>query len=467
VRPGVPRSPTGAGHAQLTTVPAVTTRTFWRGLIAAAAVGLAVRLAYILVVRHDVAPGGDAFFYHLGARLLVEGHGFIEPTPFINGIVEQSASHPPLYLLYLAIPSSVGLDGPVLHMVWSSFVGVGTVVVVGLTGREVAGPRAGLIAAGIAAVYPNLWVFDGFILSETMSMFTAILAVFLAYRFLRTPTPWRVAVLGFACGVASLARAELVLLVPLLLLPCLLITRAVDGRRKLKWLAAGGLAALIPIAPWVTFNMTRFDRPVFLSTGLEPTMLGANCDATYYGNLIGYFTPQCTESVRYKPGDDQSERNAESARIVREYVWDHKARAPVVVLARWGRVTGLFRPGQQLKIDQGIEGREGWVALAALWSFYAVAALAITGAVILRRRRVKVFPLLVPPAIVLFAVALALGSNRYRASAEPALVVLAAVAIGAGLDAVQRRRSRDTATRAEQSTAETVAVGAATTGDGG
>jgi 4-amino-4-deoxy-L-arabinose transferase-like glycosyltransferase len=445
----------------------VTTRTFWRGLIAAAAAGLAVRLAYILIVRHDVAPGGDAFFYHLGARLLVEGHGFIEPTPFINGIVEQSASHPPLYLLYLAIPSAVGLDGPVSHMVWSSFVGVGTVVLVGLTGREVAGPRAGLIAAGLAAVCPNLWVFDGFLLSETMAMFTAILAVFLAYRFLRTPTPWRAAVLGFACGLASLARAELVLLIPLLLLPCVLITRVVDVRRKLKWLAVAGLAALIPIAPWITFNMTRFDRPVFLSTGLEPTMLGANCDATYYGELIGYFTPRCTESVVYEPGADQSERNAVSARIVREYVWDHKARVPVVVLARWGRITGLYSPRQQLKIDENIEGREGWVALAALSSFYAVAALAITGAVILRRRRVKVFPLLVPPAIVLSAVALALGSNRYRASAEPALVVLAAVAINAGLDAVQRRRSRGTVTQDEVSPPETVPVGAGTGGDGG
>lgn len=443
----------------------MTTRNFRRGLIAAAVLALAVRVAYILIVRHDVPPGGDSFFYHLGSRLLVEGHGFIEPTPFINGIVEQSASHPPLYLFYLAIPSSVGLDGPVSHMLWSSLVGVGTVVVVGLTGREVAGPRAGLIAAGLAAVYPNLWVFDGFVLSETMAMFTAILSVFLAYRYLRTPTPWRAAALGLACGVAALARAELILLLPLLVLPCILLTRTIEFRKKVKWLVAAGLAALIPIGPWITFNMTRFDRPVFLSTGLEPTMLGANCDETYYGNLTGYFTPQCTESVfgKTKKGDDQSVRNAVSAKVVREYIWDHKERAPVVVLVRWGRITGLYRPAQQLQLDEDIEGRENWVALAALLSFYAAAALAVTGGVMLRlrRRRVKVFPLIVPPVIVLFAVALALGSDRYRASAEPALVVLAAVAINAGLSALQRRRSRAPVTEGDADATETVAVGAA------
>jgi 4-amino-4-deoxy-L-arabinose transferase-like glycosyltransferase len=446
----------------------VTTRTFRRGLIAAALAGLAVRLAYILVVRHDVAPGGDAFFYHLGARLLVEGEGFIEPSPFINGIVEQSASHPPLYLLYLAIPSAVGLEGPLSHMLWSSLIGVGSVLIVGLTGREVAGPRAGLVAAGVAAVYPNLWVFDGFILSETMAIFTSILSVFLAYRYLRSPTLWRAAWLGLACGVAALARAELVLLLPLLLLPCVLVTRTIDIRRKLQWLVAAGLAALIPIGPWVGYNLTRFDRPVFLSTGLEPTMLGANCDATYYGDLMAYFTPACTEPAvgKTKRGDDQSERNAVSARIVRDYVSDNKTRAPVVVLARWGRITGLFRPAQQVRLDRDVEGREGWVAVAALLSLYAVGALAIAGAVILRRRRVKVFPLLVPPAIVLFAVALALGSNRYRASAEPALVVLAAVAIDAALGGVRRRR-RDAATEREATAEETVPVGATAPVDSG
>jgi 4-amino-4-deoxy-L-arabinose transferase-like glycosyltransferase len=433
-------------------VPAVTTRTFRRGLFAAALLGLAVRAAYILVVRHDVLPGGDAFFYHFGARLLVEGHGFIEPTPFINGIVEQSASHPPLYLLYLAIPSSVGLDGPVSHMLWSSLIGVGSVVFVGLTGREVAGPRAGLVAAALAAVYPNMWIFDGFIVSETMAIFMTVLSVYLAYRFVRSPSFWRAAGLGLACGIAALARAELVLLLPLLVLPCIVFTRRTDETQKLRALVAAGVAAIIAMGPWIGFNLVRFERPVFLSTGLEPTMLGANCDTTYYGNLTGYFSPACTETAgrEYKRGDDQSERNEISRRIVLDYISDHKFRAPVVVLARWGRITGLYRPWNQVQVDRVIEGREGWVALASLFSFYAVAALAIAGGVIVRRRRnVPVFPLLVPPLIVLFAVGLSLGSNRYRASAEGALVVLAAVAIDRAIRAVRDRRSAEVA-RAEE-----------------
>jgi hypothetical protein len=235
-------------------------------------------------------------------------------------------------------------------------------------------------------------------------------------------------------------------------LPCILFTRRTDETQKLKALVAAGVAAVIAMGPWIGFNLARFERPVFLSTGLEPTMLGANCDVTYYGNLTGYFTPDCTEKAgrEYKRGDDQSERNEISRRIVFDYISDHKFRAPVVVLARWGRITGLYRPWNQVQLDRVIEGREGWAALASLFSFYAVAALAVTGGVIVRRRRkVPVFPLLVPPLIVLFAVGLSLGSNRYRASAEGALVVLAAVAIDRGIQAVRDRRSAEVA-RAEE-----------------
>ena len=39
----------------------------------------------------------------------------------------------------------------------------------GLLGRELAGARAGLLAAALGAVYPYLWVNDGLILAETFA----------------------------------------------------------------------------------------------------------------------------------------------------------------------------------------------------------------------------------------------------------------------------------------------------------
>src|SRR4051794_34487987 len=114
-------------------------------------VGFALRLTWILVTRQHQVFGGDAGFYHLGANLLVDGKGFVSPYHPSR----QAADHPPLYLLWLAIPSLVGLRSQLAHMMWSAVLGCGSIALVGATGRQIAGARTGLIAAGVPAGVPN------------------------------------------------------------------------------------------------------------------------------------------------------------------------------------------------------------------------------------------------------------------------------------------------------------------------
>lgn len=414
---------------------------FWRWLVAITVAGLAIRVAYVLIARRDIVVGGDAIYYHFGANLLADGHGFIVPLEFARGLTLQAADHPPLYLLWLAFPSVLGLDTPVWHMLWSCVLGTATVVVIGLTGREIASARVGLIAAGLAAVYPNIWSHDGFLQSETMAILAAAVVTLLAYRYWHRPSLGRVAVLGLACGAAALTRSELLLLVPFVVVPLLVLTRTIDLRTKLRWLLVSGLAAVVVLAPWVGYNLTRFEHPVFLSTGYEVTLLTASCDTTYYGTLTGYWSQEC--GIRTPRKDDQSQKALAYRRAALDYIGDHKARVPVVVLARWGRITGVFRPAQQARLDHVVEGRERWIAWSSLAMFYAIAPLAAAGAFVLRRRRVPVFPLVALPAIALIAVTMTFATNRYRAIAEGALVLLAAVAIDAGVRFLVRRRTAD------------------------
>jgi hypothetical protein len=58
-----------------------------------------------------------------------------------------------------------------------------------------------------------------------------------------------------------------------------------------------------------------------------------------------------------------------------------------------------------------------------------------------RRRDVPLFPLLIPPVIVLVIVVGGYASTRFRSPAEVVLCVLTAVALDGGFDAVQRWRS--------------------------
>jgi 4-amino-4-deoxy-L-arabinose transferase-like glycosyltransferase len=409
---------------------------------AIALAGLVLRVAYVLVERRDFMFEGDAVFYHQGANLLADGRGFISPFELADsGKVVEAADHPPLYLMWLTIPSLIGLDTELSHLLWSCLLGAATVALVGLLGREVAGSRVGLLAAALAAVYPNLWWHDGALMAETMAIFTATLAILLTYRYRASPTTGRAIALGVACGLATLTRAELALLVPLVVVPLVLLRRELDFGNQLRRLAVPVLAVVVTLAPWVGYNLSRFDRPVLISTGFELTLNISSCDDTYYGPLTGYLSIECARRTALRArseGLDQSEEAGRHRRQALDYISDHKGRVPVVVAARWGRILGIYRLDQYLGFGT-IEGRERWVSRLTLYTLWPMMILAVVGAIVLRRRRIPVFPLLALVAIVFVTVALSYGAQRFRASAEPALVVLAAVAIEAGLKRLHPR----------------------------
>ena len=77
-------------------------------LAAIAALGLAVRVAYTLLVAKDTSGIGDFFFYHGQANLLAEGKGFIHPLLHLDGITVPSAEHPPLWPVVLSVTSLIG-----------------------------------------------------------------------------------------------------------------------------------------------------------------------------------------------------------------------------------------------------------------------------------------------------------------------------------------------------------------------
>src|SRR6185312_10598771 len=72
-----------------------------------------------------------------------------------------------------------------------------------------------------------------------------------------------------------------------------------------------------------------------------------------------------------------------------------------------------------------------WAELG-LWSYYALLVLSLPAVVVMRRRRVPIYPLLFVLGDVVFSVALTLGQTRYRSPFEVCLALTGAV----GADAV-------------------------------
>jgi 4-amino-4-deoxy-L-arabinose transferase-like glycosyltransferase len=243
------------------------------------------------------------------------------------------------------------------------------------------------------------------------------------------------AVLGVATGIAVLTRAELVLLVPLLVIPLLVLAARPRWRQGIRWLVAASLASVVVVSPWVVHNLIRFDKPVAISTGLGQTLLAANCPQTYFGPEIGYWVVDCVLSPKkpIRALGDESVQAAAYRRVGVDYATAHAGRLPFVVYARVGRTFGFYAPLDQLRVDERDNRREFPVSIAGLAVFYVLAGLSTAGVVMLRRRGVLVFPLLAPIVAVVVAVALTYGQTRFRAPADVSLALLAAVALDAVL----------------------------------
>jgi 4-amino-4-deoxy-L-arabinose transferase-like glycosyltransferase len=415
-------------------------RWLW-ALLAIGLVGLGIRVGYV-VGWHDLdSVGGDAYYYHQGANLLADGEGFIHPFAWDDGVRIAGADHPPGYVVALAVPSLVGLDTIRAHQLTSCVIGAGTILLIGLVGRRIAGRRAGLIAAGFAAVYPNMWLNDGALMSETLALFLGVAVILAAYRAWDQPSTRRFVVLGLAIGLASLARAEAVMLLALLLIPLGLWTPGLAGwRQRTQRAVVAGAVAVLVMAPWVGANLVRFEHPATLSTQMGPTLDVANCDETYHGPALGAWSFNCATEIT---SDDRSVLDKVTRDEALDYIGDNTGRLPTVLAARFGRTWGLFSPVQQLDLDHFSENRPLPAAKAGLALYYVAVAASVVGVVALRRRGVPSFPITVWLVNVAITVVVFYGSTRFRAPAEPALVLLAAAGAEALLASFSRRKAPD------------------------
>lgn len=418
---------------------------------------LAIRVLYTVLVAQDIPVIGDALTYHLLGENIADGKGFERAphpqlAPFEGwkpGV--PTAEHPPLFPLLVGLLTKLGATGYLAQKLLLCSVGTATVAFVGLAGRELAGPTTGLVAAGVAAVYPFLWVVDGSLMSETL--YGALLAatLWLAIRFARRPSLGLAAGLGALVALAALTRGEGLLLVPLLLVP--LAIRAGTAWRSRLTLAAVAVGAFaLVLAPWTIRNLTVFEEPVLISTNGNAVFVGSNCDPVYHGTYTGLWNFNCYGRA---PGGDESEQAVAYRERGFEYARDHAGRLPMVMAVRLMRAWDLYRPLQQAAYES-LEGRSETASRIGLVLYYPLLLLAVAGAAILRRRRAPLWPLVAFPAMVSITAVAIYGVTRFRFAAEPALCVLAAVTLASlpAAAAARRRKTRVTAGSSQsQSTA--------------
>ncbi len=395
------------------------------------AVGAAWR-AVMLATNWNRRVGlSDAFYYSLQAADIAHGRWFQEP--YRGG---PSAEHGPLTSLVLATVSW-GSDPVPWQRLMTTLFGVATIVVIALLGRLVGGDRVGVVAAALAAVYPNLWLSDGLVMSESISVFLVTLTLLLLLRELERPTgestvAWggRWWIVGAAFGVTALARSETVMMIPLAAaLVWWLPAPGGDRRRGIVPGAAVLAGAILVLTPWIAFNLSRFERPVFLTTNDGTTLAGAYCDESFHGRGTGGWTVLCLggeldDRVLTEPSI-RSEVRREAAI---DYLRANRDELPRVMAARVGRMLDVYGLDSMIELDTG-EQRPLWGVWSGIVMFWVLAPLAVVGFVA-QRRTVK-WTLAIPVITVVVATIVFYGAHRLRSTAEPTIVVCAAAAIAA------------------------------------
>jgi 4-amino-4-deoxy-L-arabinose transferase-like glycosyltransferase len=344
----------------------------------------------------------------------------------------------------------------------TAFVGAAGVVAIGLLAGRLAGPRAGVIAAAVAAGYPLLWINDGMLLSESLYVPLVAVALGAAYRFRDRPDGRRALALGALLGLAALVRAEALLLVGLVP-PGVLwgLRRELDGRRALALGARAVGAGVVVVAPWLAFNLTRFEHPAYMTSMTGAVLSSGSCDRTFDGDVLGYYAncfedhvaagglvdgrPPCAGPAGRQPGcweddpdGDETVRDRYRTAYALAYNRDHLARLPVVMLARVGRTWDLYVPelggvdeplGQNVRLNWQLEGRGRRASELGVLLFWALLPLAAVGAVRLRREQVALAPLAAVAVVITLTAAVTIGVTRYRVPLDLVVVVLAAAGI--------------------------------------
>ncbi len=456
-----------------------------------------MRICVAYFAKPELPLSGDPWFYYWQGFFTVHGRPFIDPFNLIFANHSVPASdHPPLTSFAEAVLDFYGLTSIFQHQIAWSFIGSITVIVIGLLARDIAGERAGILASLIACIYPGLWINDGLVESETIAQCLVAIILLLGYRHWKRPTYPLTILLGIFLGLDLMTRSEDVLLWVLLAIPLTLRARSQESsargpllgsvswghilsqprsltllerignlwRSATTWGISGATAkrgdlmnrsfrlklfgicfatTAIVCSPWVIHNLTTFQKTEIISTQLGRTLIGANCPQSYSGSLEGYWDYQCQLENPPPPGDQSISDTYYRDKAI-SFALHHKSRWIPVIYARLGRTWGFYDPIGNLGIDKYLQ-RPYWASVWQLIMYYLMLPSAIAGIFMLRRRKLPVLLILAPAIVVTAATIVTYGTTRFRAIAEPSIIVLAAIAeLGWSTRLVGTRASKST-----------------------
>lgn len=395
----------------------------WLLVIFVAAFGVRILATLVFEGLHDApnphAAGIDAVEFNAIAANLVAHQQYAinlgHPTSF------RAPGFPFAVAIIYAI---TGVNNFLAAHIFFCLIGAALTIAVFLLARLVTDVITALIAATLTAFYPNILYYSIHFVSEPLFTLFLTLAIGCLVQALHSRSVVWHASSGFLLGLAALTRPLALYFFPFFALVALWF-----GRRQLKTTVLGVsafvIALTIPIVPWSVRNYVVHERFLLLASNGGPAFWGSNNavvlnNPAYHGQWVtdNMMMDQKSAVLKFP---NEVDRDRLEMQLGKRFLREHLSDVPRLVWYKFIKFWTPFcqTPNKKFNLIVGVSyGALIPFMACGFWFFVQKTKRTLTDSV-----------LLTLPIITTVLGTLAFyGSNRFRSTIEPILLIFAAVA---------------------------------------
>lgn len=406
-------------------------------------VAIALRVVFILQMRAGPlfeAPIMDELYHDEWARTIANGETYID-GPYFRA---------PLYPAFLATIHTLFGHGFLAPRLIQAVLGAFSCVLLFVIGRRVFDRTIGAVAAFIAASYWVLIYFDGELLIPSLIVLLDLLLIWLLLLGAQRPRGATFALAGIVLGFSALARPNILLFVPAIVV-WLLVRHWQRRGRAIGYAACVTLGCLLPIVPVTIRNHVVGDDLVLISSqagvnfyiGNNPLSDGRT--AIVPGTPGGWWEGYHATIERAERATGRDLKPSQVSRYYFGEAFEWIAAQPGDFLALTWLKARLFWTSWEISNNKGIYfWSERFAPILSLLplGFAVVGPLGLLGLVMCVRRRSDTFPLWGFVLVYTASVVLFFCTSRYRVPVLPPLILLAAFAVAELIRDARRRNLR-------------------------
>ena len=404
-------------------------------------VALVVRVVYNITVARSYIPMFDAALYNTLA------HSLVDHSCYCLYDLQQAVSRPPLWPFVIALIYTFAGKVLLYVQIFYCFLGAGTCVIIFLFTRDLFGQKAALFSGLLASFYPCLFIYDGWLYTESLYTFFLTAFVYSLYkvqytsilssysiklnwlkriRFMFLQRRWAIAC-GILIGLAALTRPNGIFLIGLVIVWAAFIVRA----KILAWKIALHnaliilcIAALL-VLPWTYRNYQVTHAFVLVSTGMGEVLKGVYNDNALNGNGQWNPPPHSTshDSPGYTPANDTQDTSTALTWIGR-----HLSALPYLFSLHFLSMWIPYTYSHGLAFEESSVSPQTFLLMVVLIYVTAifVVASAICGLICTwKRYKAQLLVVYLLLAFIIGQNIIFYGDMRFRAPIEPTLVLLA------------------------------------------